>query len=81
MLDKSWSALERNVINDPVGIDWTLHLREANLFEDSYEDVVGIKIARDSKYDVIYSAAYSRSADFVDGGTYQVSFTSEFALY
>lgn len=73
MLDDGWRAIEMRHLNDPGGIDWKLQHRDTNIHTDTYSDVVSIKISRDSKSERIYSAAYMRTADMKDGGTYQVS--------
>lgn len=72
MVTASWNAIEIETLNDPSNIDWKIHHRSANVFKDYYNDVVTIKLARDSKQEQVYSGAYWRTADFRDGGTYQV---------
>lgn len=73
MSDDGWRAVDLSKLNDPDGVDWKLQHREANIQTDTYKDEVSIKIARDSKAERIYSAAYMRNADMKDGGSYEVS--------
>ena len=61
-------------MKDPHGIDWYIEHRAANVIKENLTDDVVIKLARDSKADKIYSAAYWRSADFENGGTYEVPY-------
>ncbi|XP_053400990.1 uncharacterized protein LOC123541000 [Mercenaria mercenaria] len=73
MSDSGWSPVEIKRLNDPDGVEWKIQHREANIRTNTYNDEVSIKISRDSKAERIYSAAYMRSADMKDGGTYELS--------
>ena len=72
MVDSSWSSVDIENLNDPRDIEWKINHRAANVFLDDYNDKVTIKVARDSKEEKVYSAAFWRTADFRDGGAYQV---------
>lgn len=75
MVDDSWKPVDIENLDDPANIDWTIQHRSANVFKDEYNDAVTVKIARDSKAEQVYSAGYWRTADFKDGGIYQVNAT------
>lgn len=74
LVDSNWKALEIEQLEDPNNVEWKIHHREANVHIDDYRDEVTIKLARDAKAEQVYSAAYWRSADFKDGGIYEVSY-------
>jgi len=67
-----WKLLDIPELDDPSSTDWNLHIRPANLIHDTEKDSVTIKLGRDSKEDKLFSAAYSRSADYKNGGIYEV---------
>lgn len=71
--DKEWKPLDIPELADPENMEWKLNIRPANLLFDAVQDTVRIKLARDSKEDKLFSAALRRSADYKNGGTYEVS--------
>jgi hypothetical protein len=80
MADFAWKPVEIKHLNDPDGIDWKIQHRSVNIRYDEYEDTINIKIARDSKAERIYSAAYMRKADMKDDGIYDVSLLNIFSF-
>ena len=69
-----WTSMEMKKMKDPHGTDWYIVHRSANIIKENLTDDVIIRIARDSKAKKIFSAAYWRSADFENGGSYDVRF-------
>ena len=67
-----WYSMDMKTMKDPHGTDWYIEHRGANIIMENLTDDVIIKIARDSKEDKIFSAAYWRSADYENGGSYEV---------
>ena len=81
MTDENWSTLDKTNLDDPTGKVWNLIHRDSNVFIDTTEDKISIKIARDSKYDQVYTAAYSRNADMFKGGIYEVRSNTYLQVY
>lgn len=73
--DPGWTSLVQTGLLDPAGIKWKLKHRPENIRKKKIgnnEEVV-IKTARDSKSETVFTGAYMRTADFVNGGTYRVT--------
>ena len=73
-----WTSMEMKKMKDPHGTNWYIVHRSANIIKENLTDDVIIRIARDSKAKKIFSAAYWRSADFENGGSYEVRFFMKF---
>ncbi|VDI27589.1 Hypothetical predicted protein, partial [Mytilus galloprovincialis] len=71
--DSGWKILKQIGLKDPSGQPWSLLHREENVRSLVYDDAVSIKLARDVKKERMFSGSYYRTADFENGGTYQIS--------
>ena len=72
MNDTEWSFIDLNDMQDPTGFSWNLVHRPANVLYNNYTNTITVKIARDSKEEMVYSGAYMRSAEMFKGGSYEV---------
>ncbi|KAL5015119.1 hypothetical protein ScPMuIL_009389 [Solemya velum] len=73
--DPGWRSLVQKGFLDPSGLDWKLEQRAENVLttKEGDNEEVTVKITRDSKSMKVFTGAYTRSADFVQSGTYQVN--------
>ncbi|XP_063408918.1 uncharacterized protein LOC134692399 [Mytilus trossulus] len=71
--DPHWQKLQIFELKDLSGKKWSLQYHPANIYQDSYDDTVSIKLARDQKKHQMLTGAYYRPASFKNGGTYHIS--------
>ncbi|CAC5409205.1 unnamed protein product [Mytilus coruscus] len=71
--DPGWRKLQQIGFRDPIGQQWSLTHRQENVQNLVYDNAVSIKLARDVNKKQMYAGAYIRSAEFENGGTYQIS--------
>ena len=72
--DSSWMNIEQSGMEDPSGEDWKLLYRPENVGKQTDTGEIWIKLARDVSMERLYTGGYYRTADFNNGGEYQVSF-------
>ena len=70
--DPGWKKLHQIGFKDPSGQQWSLTHRQENIQNLVYDNAISIKLARDVNKKQMYTGAYIRSAEFENGGTYQV---------
>ncbi|CAC5392346.1 unnamed protein product [Mytilus coruscus] len=68
-----WRKLQLIGFKDPSGQQWSLTHRQENIQNLVYDNAISIKLARDVNKKQMYTGAYIRSAEFENGGTYQIS--------
>ncbi|VDI54125.1 Hypothetical predicted protein [Mytilus galloprovincialis] len=71
--DPGWIKLQQLGFKDPSGQQWSLIHRQENVQNLVYDNAISIKLARDVNKKQMYSGAYIRSAEYENGGTYQIS--------
>ena len=71
--DPHWIDLLQIGLGDPSGQKWSLIHRQENINQLVYDNTVSIKLARDNHKRQMFTGALYRSADYENGGTYDVS--------
>ncbi|VDI50948.1 Hypothetical predicted protein, partial [Mytilus galloprovincialis] len=71
--DPGWLKLQQIGFKDPSGQQWPLTHRQENIQNLVYDNAISIKLARDVNKKEMYTGAYIRSAEFENGGTYEVT--------
>ncbi|VDI79784.1 Hypothetical predicted protein [Mytilus galloprovincialis] len=71
--DPGWFKLQQIGFKDPSGQQWSLTHRQENIKNFFYDNAISIKLARDVNKKQMYTGAYIRSAEFENGGTYEVT--------
>jgi hypothetical protein len=74
--DPDWIKLQQLGFKDPSGKQWSLVHRPENIQTLAYDNAVSIKLSRDVQKKQMFTGAYIRSAEFENGGTYQVRYIS-----
>ncbi|XP_033763071.1 uncharacterized protein LOC117344449 isoform X3 [Pecten maximus] len=67
-----WYKMEQNGFKDPTCKEWNLVQKPGFVIKDIYDDIVTLKVARDSNEEKVNAGIYYRSADMENGGDYQV---------
>ena len=70
--DEGWKKLEQIGFEDPDGTNWLLHHRKENIGELIYDNAISIKLTKDNRREQMFTGAYYRSADILNGGAYHV---------
>ncbi|XP_076085507.1 uncharacterized protein LOC143056307 [Mytilus galloprovincialis] len=69
--DTNWNVLQQIGFRDPKGQNWPIKMRTENLGKEIYDDLIWIKLARDTNLNIMYSGGYYRKADYERGGEWE----------
>ncbi|XP_064646203.1 uncharacterized protein LOC135499389 [Lineus longissimus] len=70
---EDWYVIETSGLLNPGNEPWKIEYRESEIIRDTEDnDTIIIAMVQDTKKPLMYSGAYSRNADMVNGGHYQI---------